>query len=114
MKAIFFTFRRFSGGFEGILIQLLLIQTLFSVQFYRGVVNFICVFLVIMFWMAGIVSVEESHAYRTKALGCVYEPLFGFLNISFSLYPLVSVSHNHLRTINQNTILTELVPRGSI
>ena len=34
MKAIFFKFRDFSGGFECVLVQLLLIQTPFSMQFY--------------------------------------------------------------------------------
>ena len=34
MKAISFNFRRFFGGFRCVLVQLLLIQTLFSVQFY--------------------------------------------------------------------------------
>ena len=34
MKAIFFKFQRFSRGFECVLIQMLLIQTLFSVLFY--------------------------------------------------------------------------------
>ena len=56
-----------------------------GLDFLRGIVNFICVCLVIMFWMARIVSVEGTHAHRTKALSCAYEPLFGFLNINFSL-----------------------------
>ena len=44
MKAIFFKFQRFSGGFECVLVQLLLIQTLFSVQFYirmKAILSFI-------------------------------------------------------------------------
>ena len=34
MKVMFFKFQRFSGGFECVLVQLLLIQALFSVQLY--------------------------------------------------------------------------------
>ena len=34
MKTIFFKFQRFFRGFEFVLVQMLLIQTLFSVQFY--------------------------------------------------------------------------------
>ena len=34
MKAIFFKFQRFFGGFECVLVQLILIQTPFSVQFF--------------------------------------------------------------------------------
>ena len=63
-----------------------------GLDFLRGIVNFICVCLVIMFWMAKIVAVEVSHAYRTKALGCVYEPLFGFLKINFSLVAVSKIN----------------------
>ena len=34
MKAIFFKFQRFFGGFECVLVQMLLIQTVFSLLFY--------------------------------------------------------------------------------
>ena len=62
-----------------------------GLDFLKGIVNFICVRLVIIFWMARIRSGLAQgmfllHLVFSFSLKDVYEPLFGFLN-NFSPYP---------------------------